>query len=587
VAPLFVHRGAGEIGVVGAVKHSVMTTLSFIPSVMRSWHVAQQGGNAVHVTGWALVEGRLACDKALADLLLTKVSKSDDSEWIPLDLDGNFAMVLQTLERIVLIADPIRSIPLFFSKNGEILYVSDDARNLEMVDRSLDNQSVVEFSTAGYVTGPHNIYMGVSGLRAGEWVQWSTESRQPLSRRYFSYACTFDSPLSIDELCDEFDQALVTTFTRLIESIGGRQIVIPLSGGLDSRLVVAMFKRLGYDNLICLSYGVPGNPDSMKSRAVAELLGYPWKFVEYSPELWRSTFKGDGIDRYMKFASNGVSMPFTGDWPAVKALYDDSAIASDAVIVPGHTGDFISGGHLKYLLDPKFFDLSAGFDSAMIKKHYSLWYDLASEPVIKAVVGRRLVEAVGYFESASDEDLSRKYEYWEWQERQSKYIINSVRSYESFGFSWRLPLWSREIMDFWRRVPIDLKMEQYLYREYLSSSDHYSLFQSDAPATARNGLLVEQRASFRGRVKERLTKFRFGLKLVMAVTRFQSHVKGYKRDPLGMAFLYSFPRFLFRDVTKRNVLSLMVQDFLHREYGVRRSSVRAFAEAEQVQESSQ
>jgi hypothetical protein len=142
-------------------------------------------------------------------------------------------------------------------------------------------------------------------------------------------------------------------------------------------------------------------------------------------------------------------------------------------------------------------------------------------------------------------------------------------------------------MDFWRRVPIDLKMEQYLYREYLSSSDHYSLFQSDAPATARNGLLVEQRASFRGRVKERLTKFRFGLKLVMAVTRFQSHVKGYKRDPLGMAFLYSFPRFLFRDVTKRNVLSLMVQDFLHREYGVRRSSVRAFAEAEQVQESSQ
>jgi asparagine synthase (glutamine-hydrolysing) len=287
----------------------------------------------------------------------------------------------------------------------------------------------------------------------------------------------------------------------------------------------------------------------------------------------------------MRFAANGVSMPFTGDWPAVKALRDDSAIASDAVIVPGHTGDFISGGHLKYLLDPKFFDISAGFDSAMIKKHYSLWYDLAAEPGVKDVVGRRLLEVIGDFPGAIDHDLSRKYEYWEWQERQSKYIINSVRSYESFEFAWRLPLWSRVIMDFWSRVPVALKMDQYLYRDYLSSRDSHGLFQHDAPAAVRGISLEQHRTPFRGRIKERVNNWRLGAKLLEARTKFQSRVKGYNRDPLGLASHYSLPGFIFRDVSKRNVISLMVRDFISREYGVRRSSVRALAEIEQTQDS--
>jgi asparagine synthase (glutamine-hydrolysing) len=283
----------------------------------------------------------------------------------------------------------------------------------------------------------------------------------------------------------------------------------------------------------------------------------------------------------MSFASNGVSMPFTGDWPAVKALRDDPYIADDAVIVPGHTGDFISGGHLKYLFDPRFFDLSAGFYAAMIKKHYSLWFDLAADPGVQDVVSRRLLEVVGDFPSAGDQHLSRNYEYWEWQERQSKFIINSVRSYESFGFSWRIPLWSREIMDFWSRVPIALKMDKCLYRAYLSSHDPNGLFQHDAPTAVWDGRLQEPNITFLSRVKGLISNFDLGSKLLGEKAKFQSRVKGYRHDPLGLASHYSFPGFLFRDSAKRNVISLMTRDFVRSEYGVRRSSVRALAKSEQ------
>jgi asparagine synthase (glutamine-hydrolysing) len=60
------------------------------------------------------------------------------------------------------------------------------------------------------------------------------------------------------------------------------------------------------------------------------------------------------------------------------------------------------------------------------------------------------------------------YECWDWRERQSKYIINSVRTYEFFGFDWWLPLWDKEFVEFWCRVPLLVRKERLWYNEVVS-----------------------------------------------------------------------------------------------------------------------
>ena len=60
------------------------------------------------------------------------------------------------------------------------------------------------------------------------------------------------------------------------------------------------------------------------------------------------------------------------------------------------------------------------------------------------------------------------FSFFEWQERQSKFLINSVRSYEFYGFDWWLPLWDAEFMEFWREVPLLLRQGKGWYASYVA-----------------------------------------------------------------------------------------------------------------------
>ena len=133
---------------------------------------------------------------------------------------------------------------------------------------------------------------------------------------------------------------------RLVDYAGGRQIAVPLSGGYDSRLIAMLLKELKYDNVVSFTYGTPNNREATVSRAVAEALGFRWEFVPYDKVLWRELNSVPERDEYNRIASGWVSLPHIQDWPAVWQLRRLKKIASDAIFVPGHTGDFICGGHI-------------------------------------------------------------------------------------------------------------------------------------------------------------------------------------------------------------------------------------------------
>ena len=56
---------------------------------------------------------------------------------------------------------------------------------------------------------------------------------------------------------------------------------------------------------------------------------------------------------------------------------------------------------------------------------------------------------------------------WDIANRQSKFIINSVRVYEFFGYEYRLPLWDKEFSLFWMSLKPNFRIGSKLYEEFL------------------------------------------------------------------------------------------------------------------------
>jgi asparagine synthase (glutamine-hydrolysing) len=119
----------------------------------------------------------------------------------------------------------------------------------------------------------------------------------------------------------------------------------------------------------------------------------------------------------------------------------------------------------------------------VIKKHWALWTQLLDEPGIEFAT-RRICEELahaGDLANLSREELIAEYESWECRERQSKFVVNGQRMYEFFGWDWRLPHWDGTLIDFWQRVPFELKLGQKLFKRYLKEWDYLGLFDQYDP----------------------------------------------------------------------------------------------------------
>ncbi len=388
-------------------------------------------------------------------------------------LNGFFSIVRDAGELVLAAVDRVRSIPLFYGTRGEVLFLSDDAEWVRerIGTNERDPAAEIEMLLVGYVTGEETLYSQIRQISAGRLLRAEYSGGNWVCRQEPYYVYTPqnpDVPGDRDELLDSLDAVTEHAFRRLIRWADGRTIMVPLSSGYDSRLVVLMLKRLGYTNVITYTYGRPGNRTSEISRRVAEQLNFRWEFVPYSNEAWAEWYRSVERQAYSRFATNHTSVAHLQDWPAVRELKQRGSIPPDAVFVPGHSGDMIAGGHI-----PIQFSLAGrvgieAFLEAMWKKHYGLWNWRRATPGLEPLLRTRALQVIEQCELESVQGASSAFETWNWQERQPKFIVNSVRVYEFFGYEWWMPLWDSEFMDFWTQAPLHWKLGKRLRDLYVT-----------------------------------------------------------------------------------------------------------------------
>lgn len=385
-------------------------------------------------------------------------------------LNGVFSLIVVSDRLVYAAVDKVRSFPLFYGCSGERLCISDDAAWVrDGLPEALPDQICVrEFELAGYVTGPNTLYTGLYQLQAGSDLAFSLEDGGPHLElgQHFSWAFG-DYCFSAEDLIAQLDAAFEQAFRRLVASAEGRKIVLPLSGGRDSRLAALMLHRLGYSNVLCYSYGRPGNNESQTSRRVAEGLGLDWCFVPYTRDQWFSCYRSTEWASYAQYASGLCSVPVLQEWPAVRWLHDKESLDPDAVFVPGHSPVMaLQVNEIYKLRDPRMERGPDALIEAVLRNvHYNL-HGCSSE-TWTAIYRDRIVPAVQDQPTESPNEVAGLLDRWAWRERQSKFIANSVRAYEVWGYEWRLPFWDADVMAVWRRVPMELRHRKRLFAAYV------------------------------------------------------------------------------------------------------------------------
>lgn len=404
-------------------------------------------------------------------------------------LAGHFAFVLEQAGRTIACVDRIRSVPLLWGRRGTEVLIDDRAPRLAErlgTGGKIDRAQALALAMSGYTIGAGTIFEGVHGLRAGEALIVDADGARTL--RWFVYdAWRTEAIAEPEKRLSELHRFVIE---RLAKSADGRTIAVPLSAGLDSRMIASGLKAVGYRNVRLFSYGRPGNHEASTAKTIAERLGYPWAFHPFSPASQRAMFADADHARMWREADCGTSAPFEQDWAAIAALKASGFIPGDALVVNGNSGDYITGAHAPVAL----IDTVAPADEdarrervvrAVVKKHFRLWEALATPANDAAIVGLLAREAT---EAGADfgvgQALAGIHEMLEYQDRQSKYVVSGQRTYEWFGLSWRLPLWDDEIVEFFRHAPMDLKRGQSLYKRVLTS-DNWGGVWRDVPVNVK------------------------------------------------------------------------------------------------------
>ena len=368
--------------------------------------------------------------------------------------------------------DPCRSRPIFWTKlNKEILFSNNALKLSNISNSNIDNNQRIAFQMSGYTIGNGTLWKNIKNINSGELIFYNSYNSVNIIKYHLNYSAKITNN-SFTSFKKELKNNIYLLIKNLIKKANGNTIVVPLSAGLDSRLIVSGLYEFKYKNVKCFSYGLKNNFESIASQKIAKKLGYKWQFVEINNKISNTFYSSKEFIKFYNEYCDGCSTPGVQDLFAISQLKKINYFDENDIIVNGNSGDFISGGHIPN--SAKYWKLSANINNLINKifdshfnKHYSLWNELKNNKnknVIKEEIFNQIKDYRNISTALSPHCML---ELIELENRQSKYVINFQRVYDFYNIKWLLPLWNKSFLKFWCKVPLKYKINQKLYKETL------------------------------------------------------------------------------------------------------------------------
>jgi hypothetical protein len=286
------------------------------------------------------------------------------------DLDGEYQIgVWDGRERtLTVVNDRFGGLPLYWAESSAGVAVAGGVRGVLVAPGIAvrpDAEALREAVTfGGYRLGTRTNIDGVEMV--GGATELTIRAGKRRSRRYWTW--TSIPPRSVRNVEEAVSEVAARWRTAVARRLSGPgRFGQTLSGGLDSRAILAEVAPKLARAWTAITYGVPGCDDERYARQAAHAVGADWRFLEL--------YAGDWLALRDRFIQPTDGLMQLGDLMHVESL--DLQRASFDVHLSGYVGDAVSG--------PTFGDVGTAEEALLACPFYGTPLGLPYEEALRRV----------------------------------------------------------------------------------------------------------------------------------------------------------------------------------------------------------
>jgi asparagine synthase (glutamine-hydrolysing) len=383
-----------------------------------------------------------------------------------LRLNGAFVAAIWDVkrERLLILNDRYGLVPLFYAHSKGQLLFSGGARAVaahpDFVPRA-DAIAVAEFLTLEQVVGDRTLFDGITLLPPASLLTFGDKQLKIRSYWDFQFHEDYrdrDESWYIERWIHLMHQA-VERRTRT-----GRPFGVLLSGGLDSRTVLAMMDRACYP-VHAFTFGIPGCDDARLAREVALKSGATPSFMALKPDF------------LIEMAEEGVRLTDgLNSCRHMHALAPLREVAQQVqVVFTGSVGDSLMGDHARTAYCQQSVAPDNGvLESALFKGRNRCFPEteharLFNDAFYQQIKGTVFESFKGVLAQSKAVLATNKRKYWAIRQSNRRYVLEGQRLLRSQVIV-RMPFYDNDFFDFMLAVPSGLRLGGSLYAQAFSTA---------------------------------------------------------------------------------------------------------------------
>jgi Asparagine synthase/Glutamine amidotransferase domain len=288
-------------------------------------------------------------------------------------LNGSFVIVFQDKREgfVYVITDRIGSIPVYWHQSSDrSLFLSTETKTIRQCcgtefNLQMDNLlSQFSFGRVKFTREP--LFQNIHVINPGHVLRYDKLSHVSQSSYFLYRPCSGDSSVPNDDRVETASEVMRHIVNRAIEHAS--RIALCISGGLDSRTILACVNPEHYHKVLAVSFGMQDNNESRIAKAVTDTLGMryldivltPQHFIDYGATAIDISEGQDlFVQGYLDFVSQLLSTDY-GITDVLDGMEIGVSLGGDYLRAEFH--ELTNSDLPKYLLDKFFIHRAAPTD---------------------------------------------------------------------------------------------------------------------------------------------------------------------------------------------------------------------------------